>query len=158
MAEVARTIYLVQKFIPMRCPKCGRSFSMEGVDYSSCLGEFYATLTYDIILCKSCNNLTMRVMLESWQVDEHSRAEVLALEHSASLQVVTRVTRDTHDLEYHIVHLALPNRCLVETTAQMDTPSCLECGIIMVAVGSYWKCLNCATRLGPDDGPPGLYF
>lgn len=84
MSARAKTMYLVEKFIPPACPRCQKAFLAHGTDYTLLLGDIIegkkrirVSPGYDIIVCTGCQNLTARVLLESRQVAHRRTAEVL---------------------------------------------------------------------------------
>ena len=161
MAEAKRMMYLVQKFIPNACPKCDRLFGLADFDYSVFLGNMVNGQNsprlpsgYDIIVCRECGNHTARFMIETWQKSDRGDAEALAREHCASLQ---EVAAELSTVDQHTIVMPeyLKGGSIVLDRA---TPSCRECGTLMVAEEAQWKCLNCGAKLGPGDDTRGLHF
>jgi DNA-directed RNA polymerase subunit RPC12/RpoP len=79
-----RTMYRVEKFLPLECPKCRHGFQNEATDWFRLLGDVVdgnkvvrETAGYSIIICSKCNNYTACVPLESWQTSSQEKANRL---------------------------------------------------------------------------------
>lgn len=126
-----KTMYCVEKFLPPECPKCRASFQNEGKDYARFLGDiidgkkrFRKTDGYTIIVCQHCENFTMRMDLESYQVGDRKRAEALLQEGFVNLHEVTAVGNMA--LDHHVVFRQGPS--VVEDSTECDDPHLVERG------------------------------
>lgn len=68
-----KTMYRVEKFTPPECPKCRQKFNQEDKDWTTLLGylekgEKVMKSGYPIIICSKCNNRTLIIRLEAYQV------------------------------------------------------------------------------------------
>jgi hypothetical protein len=104
-----KTMYLVEKFLPPECPKCRAGFKEEGKDYGRLLGDlvdgkkrFRETPGYSIIVCAHCENMTMRIDQESWQVSDQAQAEALLSQGFVNLREVIAIGNMAVD--HHVRH------------------------------------------------------
>jgi len=72
-----KKMYLVEKFLPPKCPKCNHKFKKQNDDWVIFLSENQG---YDIIVCAECGNQTARFLLETYQVTNKAFAEKLVAE------------------------------------------------------------------------------
>src|SRR5947207_13533022 len=104
-----RTMYHVEKFLPRKCPKCRARFNEEGKDYGRLLEDLIdgkkrirETKGYTIIVCADCENMTIRVDLESYQVGDRKKAEALLAQGFVNLQEV--VAAGNRAVDQHVRH------------------------------------------------------
>jgi hypothetical protein len=101
-----RTMYHVEKFLPPECPRCRARFQQQNVDYVPLLGDLIdgkkvvrQTEGYTIIICQHCDNYTVRILLETYQLGDRDRAEALLEQGFANLQeerATGNMARDCH--------------------------------------------------------------
>ena len=48
----------------------------------------------------------------------------------------------------HIQHKEENTKEVLTWQTETDTPSCMDCGMLMVRNGSCYKCINCGTTSG----------
>ncbi|GEM_PF-3235041 len=127
----SKTMYCVEKFLPTECPKCRACFQYEGKNYARFLGDivdgkkqFRQTEGYTIIVCLHCENLTMRIDLESYQLSDRKHAEALLQQGFVNLHEVTAVGNMAVDR--HVVFRQGPS--VVVESAECDDPHMVERG------------------------------
>jgi hypothetical protein len=109
----AKTMYHVEKFLPTECPKCRAPFQCESKDYGRFLGDivdgkkqFRQTEGHTIIVCGHCENFTVRIDLESYQLGDRKKAEALLQQGFVNLQEVTAMGNMAVD--HHVVYQGGP--------------------------------------------------
>lgn len=127
----SKTMYCVEKFLPAECPKCRACFQCENNDYARFLGDivdgkkrFRQTEGYAIIVCLNCQNLTMRIDLEGYQLSDRKQAEALLQQGFVNLHEVTAIGSMATDR--HIVFRQGPS--VVVDGKECDDPHVVERG------------------------------
>lgn len=79
-----KDLWLVEKFIPLFCPRCNHKFGKQDKDFKLFFGDIIEeskvpriTPGYDIIVCVHCDNYTTRVWLQRKSVETLQEAELL---------------------------------------------------------------------------------
>ena len=108
-----KKMFRVEKFIPTECPKCKSPFREEARDYIRLFGDIVEgqkvvreTTGHDIIICKKCENITARVMIEACQVFDRNKAVALLREGFVNLQLVQAFGNHAEDA--HEVFTSMP--------------------------------------------------
>lgn len=79
-----RTLWRVEKFLPLSCPNCRHKFGEDGRDYALCYGDVVEgtkvpriTNGHDTVFCLHCGNHTARVWLQAQTLATREEAQRL---------------------------------------------------------------------------------
>jgi hypothetical protein len=125
-----KTMYHVEKFLPVECPKCRHPFKNENTDWHRLLGDvidgkkvFRKLNGYHIIVCVKCNNFTAQFPIESYQLSHKARAQKLC-EEAGFVNLTEVVASGTHCRDFHAVYSKPPG--ITAITDAEDIASALE--------------------------------
>ncbi len=114
MSIETKTMYYVEKFLPPECPKCRARFIQQNQDFNLLLDDMVGgqkkireTDGYHIIACQYCGNFTACLRLESYQLADKAKAEILLKEGFVNFQQVTASGNMTQD--HHTIYMKMPD-------------------------------------------------
>ncbi len=109
-----KTMYHVERFLPIECPKCRHPFKNGNTDWHRLLGDvidgkkvFRALDGYHIIVCAKCNNYTAQFPVESYQLSDKAQAQKLC-DQAGFVNLMEVIATGTHCQDFHAIFCKPP--------------------------------------------------
>jgi hypothetical protein len=109
-----KTMYHVEKFLPIECPKCRHPFKNQNIDWHRLFGDvidgkkvFRELDGYHIIVCTKCSNYTAQIPIESYQLSDRAQAQKLC-DEAGFVNVVEVLATGTHCQDSHVISCKPP--------------------------------------------------
>ena len=109
-----KTMYYVERFLRVECPKCRHPFKKENSDWHRLLGDvidgkkvFRQLNGYLIIVCAKCNNFTAQFPIESYQLADKARAQKLC-DDAGFVNLTEVLATGSHCRDMHAIYSKPP--------------------------------------------------